>query len=280
MRATPRTPSATPTTTPSTRPTWSRSCGGGSPDDDAVGTVRRVADRPARTPPTSRRSCGSSPRECPDPERLRGEAMHVWSVTPIHVEPGELARRQARYDALSPAGIRVELVDIGTDAPRQLATEQDVRDSEGLVADALRDAPDRADALMPDCFLDPGVAELSATLWSVPCSACCAPQPPGACWPAAGSGPSPATLRSPTRPGAWWGLRLRLVLLGRRRARPRRRRDPRGRPVGGRAASGGRADEPGRCRRPPQRVQRRRPAVGRGGLAGPRGRPDRPDLCA
>ncbi len=90
--------------------------------------------------------------------------MHVWSVTPIHVEPGELARRQARYDALSPAGIRVELVDIGTDAPRQLATEQDVRDSEGLVADALRDAPDRADALMPDCFLDPGVAELSATL--------------------------------------------------------------------------------------------------------------------
>ena len=90
--------------------------------------------------------------------------MHVWSVTPIHVDPEELARRQARYDALSPAGLRVELFDIGAAAPRQLATEQDVRDSEGLVADALSKAPDRADALMPDCFLDPGVAELSAKL--------------------------------------------------------------------------------------------------------------------
>ena len=90
--------------------------------------------------------------------------MHVWSVTPIHVDPEELARRQARYDALSPSGLRIELVDIGADAPRQLATEQDVRDSEGLVADALRNAPDRADAVMPDCVLDPGVAELSTKL--------------------------------------------------------------------------------------------------------------------
>jgi Asp/Glu/hydantoin racemase len=85
-------------------------------------------------------------------------------VTPIHVAPEELARRQARYDALSPAGVLVELVDIGADAPRQLSTEQEVRDSEGLVAEAMRNAPDRADALMPDCFLDPGVAELSAAL--------------------------------------------------------------------------------------------------------------------
>lgn len=90
--------------------------------------------------------------------------MHVWSVTPIHVDPEELARRQSRYDALSPAGLHVELVDIGADAPRQLATEQDVRDSEGLVAEALSRAPEAADALMPDCFLDPGVVELSATL--------------------------------------------------------------------------------------------------------------------
>jgi len=74
--------------------------------------------------------------------------VHVWSVTPIHVSPEELARRQARYDALSPAGVRVELVDIGADAPRQLASEQEVRDSEGLVARALRNAPDRADALI------------------------------------------------------------------------------------------------------------------------------------
>ena len=75
--------------------------------------------------------------------------MHLWSVTPIHVAPEVLARRQASYDALSPAGVLVELVDIGADAPRQLSTEQEVRDSEGLVAEAMRNAPDRADALMP-----------------------------------------------------------------------------------------------------------------------------------
>lgn len=90
--------------------------------------------------------------------------MHIWSVTPIHVSPGELARRQARYDALSPAGLRVELVDLGAQAPTELATEQDVSDSEGLVAAALESAPDHADALLPDCVLDPAVAELSARL--------------------------------------------------------------------------------------------------------------------
>ena len=90
--------------------------------------------------------------------------MHIWSVTPIHVSDAELARRQARYDALSPSGLRVELVDLGVDAPPQLATEQDVRDSEGLVTAALESAPDHADALMPDCVLDPAVAELSERL--------------------------------------------------------------------------------------------------------------------
>lgn len=90
--------------------------------------------------------------------------MHIWSVTPIHVDDAELARRQARYDALSPTGLRVELVDVGVDAPTQLATEQDVRDSEGLVAAALEAAPDHADALMPDCVLDPAVAQLSGRL--------------------------------------------------------------------------------------------------------------------
>ncbi len=90
--------------------------------------------------------------------------MHIWSVTPIHVGPEELGRRQARYDALCPSGVTVELADIGADAPTQLASEQDVRDSEGLVERALTDAPDHADALMPDCVLDPGVAALSARL--------------------------------------------------------------------------------------------------------------------
>lgn len=83
--------------------------------------------------------------------------MRIHAVTPIHVSGDELARRQARYDALSPAGLTVTLHDVGRHAPRALDTPQDVRDSEGAVITALRDAPDDVDALLPDCVLDPGV---------------------------------------------------------------------------------------------------------------------------
>jgi allantoin racemase len=90
--------------------------------------------------------------------------VRVYSVTPIHVGGEELARRQARYDALSPPGLRVELHDIGPHAPRALDTHQDVRDSEALVIEALRVAPEGFDALLPDCVLDPGVQQLAGTL--------------------------------------------------------------------------------------------------------------------
>jgi hypothetical protein len=46
--------------------------------------------------------------------------MRVYSVTPIHVGPEELARRQARYDALAPDGLTVTLTDLGPEAPRAL----------------------------------------------------------------------------------------------------------------------------------------------------------------
>jgi allantoin racemase len=90
--------------------------------------------------------------------------VRIYAVTPIHVPAEELARRQARYDALSPVGLSVHLHDIGPDAPRALDTEQQVRESDELVTAALRNAPDEADALMPDCVLDPGVAALSGEL--------------------------------------------------------------------------------------------------------------------
>ena len=83
--------------------------------------------------------------------------MHVHAVTPIHVDDAELARRQARYDRLSPDGVRVVLHDLGPDAPAALETEDDVRASEELVAAALAAAPVEADVLLPDCVLDPGV---------------------------------------------------------------------------------------------------------------------------
>jgi allantoin racemase len=90
--------------------------------------------------------------------------MRLYGVTPIHVGTDELARRQARYDALSPPGLRVALHDIGPHAPRALNTGQDVRDSEALVIEALRAAPEGFDALLPDCVLDPGVEQLAGTL--------------------------------------------------------------------------------------------------------------------
>jgi allantoin racemase len=86
--------------------------------------------------------------------------MRIWSVTPIHVSPEELARRQERYDRISPPGLTVHLHDIGPDAPRALETSADIRASERCVVDALSAVPAGYDAVMPDCVLDPGVAEL------------------------------------------------------------------------------------------------------------------------
>ncbi len=90
--------------------------------------------------------------------------MRIYAVTPIHVGEAELARRQARYNELCPPELSVDLADIGPDAPRALETAQDVQDSEALVVEALRRAPDGYDALMPDCVLDPGVADLAGKL--------------------------------------------------------------------------------------------------------------------
>ncbi|MBQ0978675.1 MULTISPECIES: aspartate/glutamate racemase family protein [Micromonospora] len=90
--------------------------------------------------------------------------MRIYAVTPIHVDAEELARRQARYAALSPPGVDVVLHDIGADAPRALDTDEQVRESEVLVTAALRGAPAGFDALLPDCVLDPGVADLAGTL--------------------------------------------------------------------------------------------------------------------
>jgi Asp/Glu/hydantoin racemase len=90
--------------------------------------------------------------------------MRIYAVTPIHVDEAELARRQVRYNELSPPGLSVDLVDIGARAPRALETARDVQDSEALVIEALRRAPDGYDALMPDCVLDPGVTQLAGTL--------------------------------------------------------------------------------------------------------------------
>jgi allantoin racemase len=90
--------------------------------------------------------------------------VRIHAVTPIHVDADELARRQARYDALCPPGLQVELHDIGPDAPRALDTAEEVRESERLVVEALTAAPTGYDVLLPDCVLDPGVEQLQGRL--------------------------------------------------------------------------------------------------------------------
>jgi Asp/Glu/hydantoin racemase len=90
--------------------------------------------------------------------------VRIHAVTPIHVTADELARRQARYDALCPPGLHVELHDIGPAAPRALDTAEQVRESERLVVEALTAAPAGYDVLLPDCVLDPGVDRLQGRL--------------------------------------------------------------------------------------------------------------------
>lgn len=86
--------------------------------------------------------------------------MKILSFTPIAVGDQELARRQARYTEHSPAGIEVELRDIGAQsgAPAALDTPDDVAASERAVLAAFAAAdPTGFDAFLPDCVLDPGI---------------------------------------------------------------------------------------------------------------------------
>lgn len=91
--------------------------------------------------------------------------MRIYSITPIHVGPDELARRQTRYDQLCPAGVSVDLHDVGPEAPTALNTPEEIRASEEILVQHLRRAADEDyAAVMPDCVLDPGVPLLSGTL--------------------------------------------------------------------------------------------------------------------
>jgi Asp/Glu/hydantoin racemase len=89
--------------------------------------------------------------------------VRIKAITPIRVGGAELARRQARYEALSPPGVEVELVDLPDwpGVPKRLDSARDIRASEGFVIEeASRTDPTRHDAVLPDCVLDPGLDRL------------------------------------------------------------------------------------------------------------------------
>lgn len=84
--------------------------------------------------------------------------MRILAVTPIHVGPEELARRQERYNRLSPTGIEVTLVDLPASAPTALNTDSDVEISDHFVSEAMASSRAGFDLVIPDCVLDPGFA--------------------------------------------------------------------------------------------------------------------------
>lgn len=86
--------------------------------------------------------------------------MRIFATTPLLVGVEELARRQQRYDAISPAGVTIELHDLPDGAPQQLNTAEDIAQSEDYVHQALAAAPGGHDVLLADCVLDPAVALL------------------------------------------------------------------------------------------------------------------------
>lgn len=93
--------------------------------------------------------------------------MRIHASTPLYVGDEELARRQARYDRIAPAGVTVELHDLPDAAPRSLESEADCRASEDFVVEALSAAPRYVDAVFADCVLDPGITTLH-TMLSIP----------------------------------------------------------------------------------------------------------------
>ena len=87
--------------------------------------------------------------------------MRLLAWTPIVVGADELARRQSRYDRLSPAHVEVVLRDLGgifPSATRALESDDDIRTSEDLVVSAFGNSdPEGFDAFLPDCVLDPAI---------------------------------------------------------------------------------------------------------------------------
>lgn len=89
--------------------------------------------------------------------------MLIKAITPIRVSESELARRQARYEALSPPGVKIELVNLpdGPGVPARLDSARDIRVSEEyVIEEAMKTEPARHDAVLPDCVLDPGLDRL------------------------------------------------------------------------------------------------------------------------
>ena len=94
---------------------------------------------------------------------MKGDYVRLRAITPIRVSEEELDRRRERYQMLSPEGVEVELANLPDPpgVPASLDSEQAIRGSESaVVEEALASDPERYDAVLPDCVLDPGLERL------------------------------------------------------------------------------------------------------------------------
>jgi len=89
--------------------------------------------------------------------------LRVKSIAPLRLEPAELVRRQARYQRLGGDRLDITLVNLdGDDAPGRMDTAGEIAASERLVAEEIaRTDPAQFDVILPDCVLDPGIADIA-----------------------------------------------------------------------------------------------------------------------
>ena len=89
--------------------------------------------------------------------------MKLRAVAPIVLSDDEVERRQARYSALAPDGVEIEMANL-SQGPDRLESDHDVRASEELVyAEAMQTDWDRYQAVLLDCVLDPALERIEAS---------------------------------------------------------------------------------------------------------------------
>jgi|DewCreStandDraft_3_1066083.scaffolds.fasta_scaffold01692_4 Asp/Glu/hydantoin racemase len=91
--------------------------------------------------------------------------MRLRVITPIHVTPEELDRRQERYRRLAPPGITLEVSNLPDhpEVPRRLDSRDDIVASESFVySEGMRTDPRVYDGIFLDCVLDPALEPLRA----------------------------------------------------------------------------------------------------------------------
>ena len=88
--------------------------------------------------------------------------MRLLALTPIHVPDAEVARRQARYDAIAPTGVTVVVRRPDGDLPRELGSAAEIEASDAALLAAYAAETGDWDGFLPDCVLDPAVHAAAA----------------------------------------------------------------------------------------------------------------------